>query len=131
MWAKIKQKTVGVANKVATAKNALVIGMYTAATLAHAQAAGGNAAQQSATKLTGTLTAFLNLMPIVSKLAGVVVLIGGLWSLYKHYKSQGRDGSIAAGIAGICVGVGLFFMGGLLTFGADSLGIAADSTLPN
>ena len=92
--------------------------------------AGGSQAQQSATKLTGTLQAFLSLMPVASKIAGIIAMIGGLWSLYKYYKSQGRDGSIAAGIAGLGVGAGLFFLGGLLTFTADSLGIEQNSQLP-
>ena len=89
-----------------------------------------NQAQQSAQQLTGTLQAFLSLMPVASKIAGIIAMIGGLWSLYKYYKSQGRDGSIAAGIAGLGVGAGLFFLGGLLTFTADSLGIEQNSQLP-
>lgn len=89
-----------------------------------------NQAQQSATQLTGTLTAFLNLMPVASKIAGIIAMIGGLWSLYKYYKSQGRDGSIAAGIAGLGVGAGLFFLGGLLNFTADSMGIQQNTQLP-
>lgn len=89
-----------------------------------------NQAQQSAQQLTGTLQAFLSLMPVASKIAGIIAMIGGLWSLYKYYKSQGRDGSIAAGIAGLCVGAGLFFLGGLLNFTADSLGIQQNSQLP-
>ena len=89
-----------------------------------------NQAQQSATQLTGTLTAFLNLMPVASKIAGIIAMIGGLWSLYKYYKSQGRDGSIAAGIAGLGVGAGLFFLGGLLNFTADSIGIEQNTQLP-
>ena len=92
--------------------------------------AGGSQAQQSAQQLTGTLQAFLSLMPVASKIAGIIAMIGGLWSLYKYYKSQGRDGSIAAGIAGLCVGAGLFFLGGLLNFTADSIGIQQDSQLP-
>lgn len=92
--------------------------------------AGGSQAQQSATKLTGTLQAFLSLMPVASKIAGIIAMIGGLWSLYKYYKSQGRDGSIAAGIAGLGVGAGLFFLGGLLNFTADSMGIQTDTQLP-
>ncbi len=92
--------------------------------------AGGSQAQQSATRLTGTLQAFLSLMPVASKIAGIIAMIGGLWSLYKYYKSQGRDGSIAAGIAGLGVGAGLFFLGGLLNFTADSIGIQTNSQLP-
>lgn len=92
--------------------------------------AGGSQAQQAAGKLTGTLTAFLGLMPVASKIAGIIAMIGGLWSLYKYYKSQGRDGSIAAGIAGLGVGAGLFFLGGLLNFTADSMGIQQNSQLP-
>lgn len=92
--------------------------------------AGGSQAQQAAGKLTGTLTAFLGLMPVASKIAGIIAMIGGLWSLYKYYKSQGRDGSIAAGIAGLGVGAGLFFLGGLLNFTADSMGIQQSTQLP-
>lgn len=114
----LKNKSVGVVGKIVNLKNAVVLATYTAATAVHAQAA-----QQSATKLGATLTAFLGLMPIVARIGGLIVLIGGLWSLYKYYKSQGRDGSIAAGIAGVGVGVALFFLGGLLRFGADTIGV--------
>ena len=119
MWNELKQKAQRATEKVATAKTAMVVGTYLLATNVYAQAK----AQQSATALTGTMKAFLGIMNPASKLAGVIAIIGGLWSLYKHYKSQGRDGSIAAGIAGLGVGVGLFFLGGMLTFGADTLGI--------
>ena len=119
MWNKLKQKAQRATEKVATAKTAMVVGTYLLATNVYAQAK----AQQSATALTGTMKAFLGVMNPASKLAGVIAIIGGLWSLYKHYKSQGRDGSIAAGIAGLGVGVALFFLGGMLTFGADTLGI--------
>ena len=119
MWNKLKQKAQRATEKVATAKTAMVVGTYLLATNVYAQAK----AQQSATALTGTMKAFLGIMNPASKLAGVIAIIGGLWSLYKHYKSQGRDGSIAAGIAGLGVGVALFFLGGMLTFGADTLGI--------
>lgn len=119
MWNELKQKAQRATEKVATAKTAMVVGTYLLATNVYAQAK----AQQSATALTGTMKAFLGVMNPASKLAGVIAIIGGLWSLYKHYKSQGRDGSIAAGIAGLGVGVGLFFLGGMLTFGADTLGI--------
>lgn len=113
----LKEKSAVLVDKVVTAKNVVVIGMYTTATLAHANA------QQSAAKLTGTMQAFLGLMPIAARIAGLIVLIGGMWSLYKYYKSQGRDGSVAAGLAGLGVGVGLFFLGGLLNLGADTIGI--------
>lgn len=119
MWNKLKQKAQRATEKVATAKTAMVVGTYLLATNVYAQAK----AQQSATALTGTMKAFLGIMNPASKLAGVIAIIGGLWSLYKHYKSQGREGSIAAGIAGLGVGVALFFLGGMLTFGADTLGI--------
>ena len=119
MWNELKQKAQRATEKVATAKTAMVVGTYLLATNVYAQAK----AQQSATALTGTMKAFLGVMNPASKLAGVIAIIGGLWSLYKHYKSQGRDGSIAAGIAGLGVGVALFFLGGMLTFGADTLGI--------
>ncbi len=124
----LKNKSVAVIGKVVNAKNAMVIAAYTVATAAYAQGAGagaggGGIATQSAQKLGGTLSAFLNIMPVVARIAGLIVLIGGLWALYKYYKSQGRDGSVAAGIAGIGVGVALFFLGGLLRFGADTVGI--------
>lgn len=120
----LKEKAAVLVDKVVTTKNAVVIGMYTTATLAHAQAGGGGgAAQQSAQQLTSTMQAFLSLMPIAARIAGLIVLIGGMWSLYKYYKSQGRDGSVAAGVAGLGVGVGLFFLGGLLNLGADTIGI--------
>ena len=114
----LKNKSVAVIDKVVNAKNAVVVAAYTVATAAHAQVA-----TQSAQKLGGTLQAFLAIMPIVARIGGLIVIIGGLWSLYKYYKSQGRDGSIAAGIAGVGVGVALFFLGGLLRFGADTVGI--------
>lgn len=119
MWNELKQKAQRATEKVATAKTAMVVGTYLLATNVYAQ----TKAQQSATALTGTMKAFLGVMNPVSKVAGVIAIIGGLWALYKHYKSQGRDGSIAAGIAGLGVGVALFFLGGMLTFGADTLGI--------
>ena len=119
MWNELKQKAQRATEKVATAKTAMVVGTYLLATNVYAQ----TKAEQSATALTGTMKAFLGIMNPASKLAGVIAIIGGLWSLYKHYKSQGRDGSIAAGIAGLGVGVALFFLGGMLTFGADTLGI--------
>ena len=120
----LKEKAAVLVDKVVTTKNAVVIGMYTTATLAHAQAGGsGGSAQQSAQQLTSTMQAFLGLMPIAARIAGLIVLIGGMWSLYKYYKSQGRDGSVAAGVAGLGVGAGLFFLGGLLNLGADTIGI--------
>lgn len=120
MWNKLKQNVQHATNKVASAKMAMVVGAYLLATdVVYAQ----GKAQQSATALTGTMKAFLGIMNPASKLAGVIAIIGGLWSLYKHYKSQGRDGSIAAGLAGVGVGVALFFLGGMLTFGADTIGI--------
>ena len=115
----LKEKAAVLVDKVVTTKNAIVVGMYTTATMAYAQ---GNA-QQSAQQLTSTMQAFLGLMPIAARIAGLIVLIGGMWSLYKYYKSQGRDGSVAAGVAGLGVGVGLFFLGGLLNLGADTIGI--------
>ena len=120
----LKEKAAVLVDKVVTTKNAIVVGMYTTATMAYAQGGGGGgSAQQSAQQLTSTMQAFLGLMPIASRIAGLIVLIGGMWSLYKYYKSQGRDGSVAAGIAGLGVGVGLFFLGGLLNLGADTIGI--------
>ena len=120
----LNEKAAVLVDKVVTTKNAVVIGMYTCATLAHAQAGGGGgSAQQSAQQLTSTMQAFLGLMPIAARIAGLIVLIGGMWSLYKYYKSQGRDGSVAAGVAGLGVGAGLFFLGGLLNLGADTIGI--------
>ena len=120
----LKEKAAVLVDKVVTTKNAVVIGMYTTATLAHAQAGGGGgSAQQSAQQLTSTMQAFLGLMPIAARIGGLIVLIGGMWSLYKYYKSQGRDGSVAAGVAGLGVGAGLFFLGGLLNLGADTIGI--------
>ena len=121
----LKEKAAVLVDKVVTTKNAIVVGMYTTATLAHAQVGGasGGSAEQSAQKLTSTMQAFLGMMPIASRIAGLIALIGGMWSLYKYYKSQGRDGSVAAGIAGLGVGAGLFFLGGLLNLGADTIGI--------
>ena len=126
MLTTFKNKLSTLSNRIITTRHTLVFSLMIGISDAMAQ----SQAQGTATKLTGTMTAFLGLMPIVAKIGGIVVLIGGMWSLYQHYKSQGRDGSIAAGIAGLGVGVGLFFMGGLLNFGADSLGITATTALP-
>ena len=125
MWNELKQKAQRATEKVAAAKTAVVVSAYMLATNVHA--AGGSQAANSANALTNSLTSFLKVMNPVSKLAGIIAIIGGLWSLYKHYKSQGRDGSIAAGVAGIGVGVALFFLGGMLSFGADTLGIEEQS----
>ena len=55
----LKEKAAVLVDKVVTTKNAVVIGMYTCATLAHAQAGGGGgSAQQSAQQLTSTMQAF-------------------------------------------------------------------------
>ena len=126
----LKNKSLAVIDNVVTAKNTVVVAAYTVATAAYAGGGSTSAGTQSAQKLGGTLNAFLGLMPTVSRIAGLIVLIGGMWSLYKYYKSQGRDGSVAAGIAGIGVGVALFFLGGLLKFGADTMGIDQTGGMP-
>ena len=126
----LKTKSAVVIDKIVNAKTAVVVAAYTVATTAYAQNAGGTAGTQSAQKLGSTLSAFLGIMPIVARIAGLIVLIGGMWSLYKYYKSQGRDGSVAAGIAGVGVGVALFFLGGLLRFGADTMGIDQTQGMP-
>ena len=114
-------------DSVEKAKTFVIVGSMLA--ISNAQAGNGQATQ-AATKLGGTMQAILNIMPVASRIAGIVVLIGGMWSLYQHYKSQGRDGSIAAGIAGLGVGAGLFFLGGLLNFGADAIGVGTQTGLP-
>ena len=114
-------------NKIQSAKSLVVVHTLLVVTGAHAN---NGVATQAANKLGGTMQAILNIMPIASRIAGVVVLIGGMWSLYQHYKSQGRDGSIAAGIAGLAVGAGLFFLGGLLNFGGDLMNLDKKTSLP-
>jgi len=125
MFTSVRKKLNAVSDKINTAQ-AFVFTTFLI--MSSNVVAGG--AEQAAQGLTGTMTAILQLMPMISRIAGIVVIIGGLWSLYQHYKSQGRDGSVAAGLAGIVVGVGLFFLGGLLAFGADTLGIEATTALP-
>lgn len=129
----LRNKSLEAICKVVTLKNAMVVAAYSTATSAFAApptSGSGGGATGAADKLGGTLTSILKLMPTVSKIAGVVVIIGGLWALYTHYKSAGREGSIGAGIAGIGVGVALFFLGGLLSFGADTLGIDPTTAMP-
>lgn len=115
-------------NKAVAAKAALTTALYvgyTEAALAQFSGSGGGT-----TKLTTFMQGILTLMPIAAKIAGAAVFIGGLWSMYKHFKSQGRDGSVAAGVAGVIIGAALFFMGGLMKFGADVVGFEQTSQLP-
>lgn len=123
----LKNKSLATVEKIVTFKNAVAVAAYGIATTA---IAGGGNVGASATKLNTSLTGILNLMPIVSKIGGIIIIIGGLWALYTHYKSAGREGSIAAGIAGVGVGAALFFLSGLLSFSADSVGIQQNTTLP-
>lgn len=123
----LKEKSLATVDKIVTFRNAAVVSAYGTATSAFA---ASGSATGAATKLGETMSAILAVMPIISKIAGIIIIIGGLWALYTHYKSAGREGSIAAGIAGIGVGAGLFFLSGLLTFGADTVGITATSVLP-
>ena len=117
-------------NKVSAKKAAVMTAIYvgyTEAALAQSFGSGTGGTTQLTTFMTGILT----LMPIAAKIAGAAVFIGGLWSMYKHFKSQGRDGSVAAGVAGVVIGAGLFFMGGLMRFGAGVVGFDQNSALPN
>jgi hypothetical protein len=79
-----------------------------------------NAAVQ---KATGLLQTIKTMLPVAAQVGGVVILIGGLWSMYQHYKSGGRDGSIATGIAGILIGAAMFFIAAVLNMGANALDI--------
>lgn len=124
----LKNKSLETVDKIVTFRNTAVFAAYSTATSAFA-ATGGNATT-SATKLGDSLAAILKIMPTISKIAGIIIMIGGLWALYTHYKSAGREGSIAAGIAGIGVGAGLFFLSGLLSFGADTIGVDQTTVLP-
>ena len=120
-------------SKIRGFKESVIVGaMVVASDMAMAQqTGGGGAAQQSANKVAGAMQAFLGLMPIAAKIMGIAAIIGGGWSLYKHFKSDGRDGSIPGGIAGLIVGVLLYFVAGFLNFGADSIGIQTGGGLPN
>ena len=114
-------------NKTVAIKSAAIAGLYAGyseVALAQFNSGGGTG------KLTSFLSGILGLMPIAAKIAGAAVFIGGLWAMYKHFKSQGRDGSVAAGVAGVIIGAALFFMGGLMRFGADVVGFEANSQLP-
>lgn len=122
----LKNKSLETVDKIVTFRNIAVVAAYSTATSAFA---GGNATT-AATKLGTSLDAILKIMPTISKIAGIIIMIGGLWALYTHYKSAGREGSIAAGIAGIGVGAGLFFLAGLLNFGADTIGVDKTLALP-
>lgn len=117
-----------IVNKAVATKAAITTALYvgyTEAALAQFSGSGGT------TKLTTFMQGILTLMPIAARIAGAAVFIGGLWSMYKHFKSQGRDGSVAAGVAGVIIGAALFFMGGLMKFGADVVGFEQTSNLPN
>lgn len=128
----LRNKSLATVDKIVTFKNAVVVAAYSTATTVYAApgASSSGGATESATKLGVSLKAILTIMPTMARIAGLIVIIGGLWALYTHYKSQGREGSIAAGIAGIGVGVALFFLGGLLNFGADTIGIDTNTQLP-
>jgi hypothetical protein len=126
MLQSLKTKASAVVRKAVDAKNAVVFGSF----MILVSGAHASQAQTSANKIGGFLTAVLAVLPTVSRIAGILAIIGGLWGLYKYYKSGGRDGSLPAGIAGLLVGVALFFLGGLLTFGADAVGIQATGALP-
>lgn len=116
-------------NKAKGTKEVVVFAaMMAMSDLAMAQA--GQGADANFNKIGQGMSAFLKLLPIASKIAGVIVMIGGLWAMYSHYKSGGRDGSIAAGLAGIFIGAGLFFLSGLLTFGAGAAGVDTQTQLP-
>lgn len=82
----------------------------------------------SAGKLNGGLTAVKNLMPIVAQILGLGLMIGGGMMAYKHFKSQGRDGNLAAGLAGAVIGAVLFFLGGFLKWTASSVGLDSNSS---
>ena len=110
-------------------KSAVTVALYVGLTdIACAQMGSGTA---STTNLSSFMSGILSIMPMASKIAGASVFIGGLWAMYKHFKSQGRDGSVAAGVAGVLIGAGLFFIGGLLSFGAGIVGFDQNTTLPN
>lgn len=117
-------------NKASAIKASMVTALYVGYTeAALAQSFGGGTG--GTTQLTSFMTGILTLMPIAAKIAGAAVFIGGLWSMYKHFKSQGRDGSVAAGVAGVVIGAALFFMGGLMKFGANVVGFEQTTQLPN
>lgn len=109
-------------NKVKGAKDAVAVAaLVTMSDLAMAQA--GQGAAGNFQKVGSGMEAFLKLLPIAAKIGGIIIIIGGMWAMYSHYKSGGRDGSIPAGIAGVVIGAALFFLSGLLAFGADATGI--------
>lgn len=107
-------------NKVKRTKEVIAVtAMMTMSDMAMAQ----QGADANFNKVGTAMSAFLKLLPVAAKIAGIIIMIGGLWAMYQHYKSGGRDGSIAAGLAGIFIGAALFFLSGLLQFGADATGI--------
>lgn len=112
-----------IVNKVKNVKQVVTVtALMTMSDLALAQ--NGQGADANFNKVGTAMNAFLKLLPIASKIAGIIIMIGGLWAMYSHYKSGGRDGSIPAGIAGLVIGAALFFLSGLLAFGADATGIS-------
>ena len=84
-------------------------------------------AQGNISNVTSFMNQIYQMMPIIAKIAGALVFIGGMWSMYKHFKSQGRDGSVAAGIAGILIGAAFFLMGGLIRFVSSTTGIDSNA----
>lgn len=115
-----------IVNKFKGAKEAVAVAaLMQYSSMAHAT--GG--AETNFNKVGTAMAAFLKILPTGAKIAGIIVMIGGMWAMYSHYKSGGRDGSIAAGLAGIFIGAALFFLSGLLKFGADATGIDTTNNL--
>lgn len=119
-------KKIGTKLKLAHEAVLVTVGM-TISSVCFAQA-DPNASVQKTTTLLQNVKA---LLPVAAQIGGVIIMIGGLWSMYTHYKSGGRDGSISTGIAGVLIGAAMFFLSGMLKMGGGALGVDQTTTLPS
>jgi hypothetical protein len=94
---------------------------------ADAMAAGGDLTSSAGTVKNG-LNAVVGLLPVGSQILGFLTAGGGLMQIYKHHKSQGREGNMTAGLVGIVIGVGLFALGGFLKWTGASIGVDATAS---
>ncbi len=92
------------------------------------ESAMANDLTASANKVGGGMQAVLTVLPVGAQILGFIIAGGGLFQIQKYHKSQGRDGSMGGGIAGIVIGVCLFALGGFLKWTGGSIGVDASST---
>lgn len=117
-----------VSNKIKFARETLLVTVgMTISSVCFAQ----NDPNASVQKTTSLLQNIKALLPVAAQIGGVIIMIGGLWSMYQHYKSGGRDGSIATGIAGVLIGAAMFFLSGMLKMGGGALGVDQSTALPS